>query len=181
MSRSDKQRLIPRSLISEIRQGGFEGGIYIRELQRTCRREGLASFPVPRIPGVYLVVREDRRAPRFLRRSRGGPFNGRDPTLPVAALRAQWVPGAAILYVGKAGGTNQRATLHSRLICYMRFGLGLPTAHWGGRCIWQLADAGALQIYWKAAPSAQPRANEKHLIAAFVERYGRRPFANLTG
>jgi hypothetical protein len=84
------------------------------------------------------------------------------------------VPGATILYVGKAGGSGQRATLHSRLLCYMRFGLGLPTAHWGGRCIWQLSDVAALQIYWKTARVEQPRAIEKQLIADFVHHYGGR-------
>jgi len=160
---------------------GFEGGIFIRDLQRACLRGSVNSFPVPRIPGVYLVVRRSRRAVRFLRSSRGGAFNGQNPTLPIARMRAQWVTGAPILYIGKAGGNGQRATLHSRLLCYMRFGLGLPTAHWGGRCIWQLAEADALRIYWKPMSADQPRATEKRLIASFVERYGRRPFANLIG
>lgn len=182
MSCSGPQHRIPGSLsVTGLRESGFEGGIPIRELRRACIRATAAEFPVPRVPGVYLVVRQGRRKACFLRRNCGGAFKGRDPTLPRAALDNRWVADAPILYIGKAGGSGQRTTLHSRLLSYIRFGLGRPTAHWGGRCIWQLTDASALLIYWKPLRKGEPRTIEKRLIATFVAHHGRRPFANLTG
>lgn len=165
--------------LADLRQFGFEGGIRIRDLQDAVRL-GAADFPVPRIRGVYLVVRQDRSAVRFLRTSRAGAFKRRNPTRPIAALRDQWVPDATIVYIGKAGGTGRRATLHSRLLSYMRFGLGHPAGHWGGRCIWQLSDVGALRVYWKPMPTGEPRDLEKRLLAVFFRCYGCLPFANLT-
>lgn len=182
MSGSRSQRRIPGSLsVTGLREWGFEGGIPISQLQRACNSETAAEFPVPRLPGVYLIVRQGRHKVCFLRKNRGGAFKGQDPTLPRAALEDRWVPDAPILYIGKAGGGGQSTTLHSRLLSYLRFGLGRRTAHWGGRCIWQLADASALRVYWVPLRRGEPRTIERGLIATFVAHYGRRPFANLTG
>ena len=61
----------------------------------------------------------------------------------------------------------------------MQFGLGKPCAHWGGRYIWQLADAKDLLVYWKPTLGRDPRLVEKAMLSKFVEKYGCLPFANL--
>jgi len=160
---------------------GFIGGVRISELQRSGAKARRTGPDVPRAPGVYVIVRKSARPVRFSRASCGGWFKQRNPALPLATLKERWVAGAKILYIGKAGGPTQSATLHSRLWVYMRFGLGEACAHWGGRCIWQLVDAGDLLVYWKPTPTQTPRRVEKTLLEAFVQRYGQRPFANLTG
>lgn len=160
---------------------GFTGGVRVSELQRSYQHPQRDWPNVPRAPGVYLIVRKSARSVRFSRVSCGGWFKQRDPALPVATLKERWVARAKIVYIGKAGGPGQRATLRSRLQTYMRFGLGEDCAHWGGRCIWQLPDAEDLWIYWKVTARQTPRQAEKSLLKAFVQCYGRRPFANLTG
>lgn len=166
--------------LKQLAEFGFEGGVRVSELQRSCQEQQGCSA-VPRVPGIYLIVRRSAHPVRFSKVSRGGWFKQRNPTLSVTTLKQQWLTRAKILYVGKAGGSRQRATLRSRVRSYMRFGLGQACAHWGGRCIWQLADAEDLVVYWKPTPRQEPRQLEKSVLKAFVQRYGQRPFANLTG
>ena len=51
-------------------------------------------------------------------------------------------------------------------------------AHWGGRYLWQLADAEDLVLCWKPTPRSDPRSVEKAMISDFEVTYGRRPYAN---
>lgn len=52
--------------------------------------------------------------------------------------------GAHTVYLGKGD------KLRTRLRTYARFGAGDPkAAHWGGRYIWQLADAAELLVAWR--------------------------------
>lgn len=151
---------------------GFLGGISIGTLQKSCDQ-------VVAKPGVYVVVRDSEARPRFLRVSKGGHFKGRNPTAPVAELRERWLSQPKVLYIGKAGGSSKRVTLQHRLRQYMRFGLGQPCAHWGGRHIWQLPDAKNLLVYWKPTPGRDPRLVEKAMLSKFVAKYGCLPYANL--
>lgn len=132
---------------------------------------------VPRTPGCYVVYRRDTDIPAFLPANPGGRFKGKDPTIPLERMAAGRVPGANVVYVGKADD------LRTRLKAYARFGAGDPVAHWGGRLIWQLADSDELLVAWCPITTTQPaRDHEKILPARFAERHGgRRPLANLTG
>jgi len=60
--------------------------------------------------GVYVVYRLDDGPPRFLERSPAGTWRG-EPTVTREALEANWVPGAAVLNVGKANHGRLRARL----------------------------------------------------------------------
>lgn len=154
--------------IEDIEQQGFSGFVAVSVLRESACRQ------VPEVPGVYLVIRPQPQPPIFLGHSTGGHFKEREPTVPIPELQQAWVTGSIVIYVGKA--TVLRKRLHS----YMRFGYGEPAPHWGGRYIWQLADAANLLVCWKATPGEEPRQIEYRLIQGFRASYGKRPFANLS-
>ena len=132
----------------------------------------LADVPVG--GGVYAVARPSLDPPRFLAASPGGRFEGRDPSVRVTALEAKWVEACEVIYIGK--GNN----LRRRLKQYADFGAGKPVGHWGGRYIWQLADANSLLVAWKeTAPQEIAATAEARLLDAFKRERGTLPFANI--
>ena len=143
----------------------------------------LAALDINRIPqrtGIFAVLQPAGYEPRFLPRSTAGVFKKKDPSVPEPALTAEWVDGAAVLYVGKAGpGRKGNRGLRRQIQEFVDFGQGKPPGHWDGRAIWQLADAGSLAVAWKELPADQLNGAEAGYHAAFVEEYGRLPFANL--
>jgi hypothetical protein len=170
---------MPFRTMNEVRQAGFLGFLTISQLRATNLEE------VPREPGVYMVLRSVFDPPRFLSRSTGGFFKGKDPTVSIETLARKWVESAPVLYVGKAGGTNKTtgkkitSTLLSRLRAYLDFGAGKPIGHQGGRYIWQLENADNLIICWKATPHEEPVDVEQQLIDQSCAIFdGRYPFAN---
>jgi hypothetical protein len=141
---------------------------------------------VPCRPGAYLVFRPSDSSPSFVHPSRAGLFKGQDPSVPQEHLQREWVDGANVVYIGKADFRKRRKeveALRLRLSEFAAFGAGEPHAHWGGRLIWQLADANELLVAWHEVTWAETaRDYEKRLLSRFVEVHdGRRPFANLTG
>lgn len=153
---------------------GFVGFQSIREL----RQSKLAD--VPNSPGVYVILRaEGPTQQTFRNRSNGGHFKGQDPSVSIEELRANWIDGAVVLYIGKAGGTGQQATLRSRIAKLLEFGSGKPAAHWGGRYIWQMHGSDNLIVCWRVLEVEDPRDFEKQLLNRFKSHYGRLPFANL--
>ncbi len=133
---------------------------------------------IPKQMGVYVIVREDIATPAFLERSIGGFFKGKDPTLPIEELKRNWISGAYVVYIGKAGGLASGATLCSRLKQYMDFGSGKPIGHQGGRMIWQLPDSDDLLVAWKPLVGVEPVTVEQSMIDDFVRLHGMFPFAN---
>lgn len=128
---------------------------------------------LPREPGVYLVWRVPIDPVVFLERSVGGHFKGKDPTVPPDVLKAKWVDGSPLLYIGKA--TN----LRTRLRQYARFGQGAAIGHYGGRYIWQIESSQDLLIAWMSTVAEDPREVEVRLIGEFRQVFGAAPFANL--
>ena len=165
---------------------GFCGFHTIREL----RAKKLSM--VPKQKGVYLVLRLSEEPVRFLDKSLGGHFEGKDPKVLIAKLCKEWVDGATILYIGKAGGpigkaggpkkkSTKKSTLHSRLKTYLKFGEGKPVSHWGGRLIWQIADSDDLIICWKLITGKVPQNVERKMLLEFKDSHdGKLPFANLS-
>lgn len=143
-----------------LRAMGFAGGVSLMRFGgRIC----------PKSPGIYLIWRP--RAPvRFLEESMAGRFEGRDPSVSDAVLRANWVEGAEVVYIG---GT--RLPLAERVQELAEFGKGVPKRNWGGRLLWQLADAGALLVWWRASGDLSLKAE---LLDRFRAQYGKLPFAN---
>lgn len=159
--------------IESIRNAGFLDFFTVDELREGRLRQ------VPEEAGVYLVLRTEATPPVFLEVSPAGHFKGRNPTMPVSKLRANWITGTPVLYIGKAGGPKSDATLRSRLDQYLKFGAGRPVGHRGGKYIWQVKRSGSFIVCWKPTPNQAPREVERKLIVQFKAEYdGRRPFAN---
>jgi hypothetical protein len=139
----------------------------------------LNQVGVPLDAGIYVVMRPDVSDPEFLPQSPAGHFKGRDPSVSRDALADAWVGEAVLLYVGKATkGKTGRRGLRKRLDEYRRHGAGEAVGHWGGRCIWQLADSDSLLVGWLPTPARDPGEAEAQLITEFIGIYGKRPFAN---
>lgn len=135
----------------------------------------LANVTVPKDPGIYVVVRPTDNPPEFCA---DAPYRG-DPAVPVADLKAGWVPGARIVYIGKADHGVKEDGLHRRLRQFRRYGTGGSARHAGGRRIWHLADHANLLVGWRAtADSEVPADVETDLIERFRAHYGVWPFGN---
>ena len=157
--------------------------------RQSLKRDGFTGFRpledldinrIPQKPGVFAVLRPDGFRPQFLGRSTAGIFKKKDPTLKREALDAEWVDGADVLYLGKAGpGSKGNRGLRRQIQEFVDFGHGKPPGHWDGRLVWQLAAAGSLIVAWKELPVEQLNEAEAEYHARFVEEYGRLPFANL--
>lgn len=154
---------------------GCVGFLRVADLRAALghRREGMWAL-VPEGRGAYLVVREGPSEPVFVPVGPGGAFKGRDPNVDVRVLESAWVPGARVVYVGRS------SSLRERLRGLVSFGLGRPVGHWGGRYLWQLADASELRVCWRETPDRDPDALRSELLALFESRYGRLPFANVS-
>jgi hypothetical protein len=137
---------------------------------------GWVPFPAirasacPPTGGVYVITYSGPAD--FVERSCGGWFKGKDPTVARDAMRANWVEGADVVYIGKADRLKRRLTQ------FADFGAGKPIGHWGGRLIWQLPNIEALRVAWKETPGRVPVEVEEELIAAFRHSHGKPPFAN---
>ena len=148
-----------------LRAVGFSGF----EAVSALRSSGSSSVPIS--PGVYIVLRDDSDGPAWLAASVGGHFKGKDPSVSAAVLKANWIAGTPVIYIGKAD------QLRRRLQQYMDFGAGRPVGHWGGRLIWQIRGSDAFRVAW--AEDAHPLAREARMIRGFMAEFGAMPFANL--
>jgi hypothetical protein len=151
--------------IDELQRRGFEGFLRVADL---------APHEPPQLPaqsGVYVVVRAEPGPPTFLKRSRGGWWKAKDPTVPVERLEREWVHGAQTVYIGKA------KCLRERVGELLEFADGRPVRHWGGRLLWQLERCEDLLLCWRVNPDFA--GFETDLIDEFRALFGRLPFANL--
>jgi hypothetical protein len=135
---------------------------------------------IPQKPGIFAVLRPEGFRSQFLAKSTAGIFKKKDPTLKAEELDAEWVDGADVLYVGKAGpGSKGNRGLRRQIQEFVDFGRGKPPGHWDGRLIWQLADPGSLLIAWKELPVEELNAAEARYHTEFRQDHGRLPYANL--
>ena len=145
---------------------GFSGFIPVKEMP-------VSYDKITELPGVYVVLRESEDTPQFVETGSGGFFKGKNPNVEVSELKANYLNGCNILYIGKA--TN----LKNRLKQLIRFGQGKAVGHWGGRYLWQLADAQNLIVAWMPTPGVDSRSVEIKMLEEFVQEFGALPFANL--
>lgn len=175
----------------KLEECGFRGWLTPAQLYR----DG-ASNAIPTDPGVYVVILPDQgpEMPQFVNPGTGGRFKDRDPNVPITApavpqprrrgrqpkpLDQAWVPGAEVVYVGQT-----TRPLRTRISELADFGHGEPVAHWGGRYMWQIADAQTrLLIAWCPTPALEPEEVERWLLVKFKSKHGQKnlPFANLKG
>lgn len=144
-----------------------------------CRFGALRESRPPKDPGIYVLLREVEAAPVFLERSLA--TKRESFTVDAPLLEREWVPDAQVVYIGMATAGDRQDGIHRRLKQYRRTGDGRAVNHGGGVWIFQLADAMDLKVCWKAAPDADNGfivELEHALLADFVHRYGRLPFAN---
>jgi len=159
--------------IEAIKQNGFVGFEKLEDLF-------VNTSIIPDIKGVYMILYNDLNVPEFLITGTGGHFKGRNPNISMQSLKYNWVEDTKVVYIGKAGGDDSKATLRSRLTQYFRFGQGINVGHYGGRLIWQIKNSKELLVCWKPLPNDDPRNVEAEIIKEFVSFYKKRPFANLT-
>jgi len=148
---------------------GFEGFIPLASL---------SNQDVPKLPGIYVVLRESTDAPTFLAGSIAGKFKSVDSTVEQTVLEAAWLSGTPVLYIGKANWGTRRDGIRRRLSQYRRHGAGKTAGHRGGEYIWQLADAARLVVCWKTISDDEVQPLESAMIDDFESRHGRWPFAN---
>jgi hypothetical protein len=141
---------------------GFAGWESVAQL-------GSQIAQVPLSAGTYVVLGPGG-TPKVLPVNRGGRFKGNDPTVAVAVLEARLLANTQLLYVGQGG------SLRKRIKQLIQFAAGKPVGHWGGRCLWQLANSNEFLVAWRVETNA--REAEAKLLARFEGRYGRLPFAN---
>jgi hypothetical protein len=158
--------------IESINESGFS------EIKRISELKADASL-IPKTKGVYLVLRPDNDNVEFVEKGMGGFFKDRNPNVQISELRKNWIDDANIVYIGKAGGSNKKATLRSRLKQYLNFGKGKKVGHWGGRYIWQLKKIDDYFICWKELSDDEPRNVEIKLMELFRQKYNNLPFANI--
>ena len=87
------------SSIETLKAEGFKGFLPLKDFfnQGQIDKDG---------PGVYLVLRLKNAPPDFLEIGSGGKYDGRDPNDKLPKLKAKWLKGAIVLYIGQSGGEN---------------------------------------------------------------------------
>ena len=133
--------------------------------------------------GVYVVIANDTKTPKFINPGSGGFFKGRDPNVEIKELEENWVKFSdkddKILYIEKAGDKDpvNEAILRKRVRAFMKFGDEKPTAHRGGKSIWQLDNTNDLMVLWKFCED--PEGEKTTLLNEFKKKHNNRlPFAN---
>lgn len=155
------------SIKERLMKDGFEGFVSVKDLKKDFKSGG-----IPKVEGVYHVLRLKETKPVFLKKGTGGYHNGKEPNVSVDELRQNWIDEEPIVYIGKA------TELYKRIQQYIKFGSGKNVGHYGGRYIWQLADSDDLIVCWKCVDNS--RSTEVAMIADFKNSHnGKRPFANL--
>lgn len=155
------------SIKEKLMKDGFEGFVSVKDL-----KEDFKSGGIPKVEGVYHVLRLKETEPEFLKKGLGGYHKGKEPNVSIDELRKNWIDAEPIVYIGKA------TELYKRIQQYIKFGSGKNVGHFGGRYIWQLVDSDDLVVCWKCVEDSQ--SVEAAMIAEFkMNHEGKRPFANL--
>ena len=114
-------------IVEKLKDEGFKGFVRVEELMRNT------NLPEDE-KGVYVVLYTIGTYPIFLQVGTGGFFKDKDPNVSIEELKANWIDGEQVIYIGKA------TSLRNRLSQYMKFGSGKKVGHKGGRYIWQLTQ-----------------------------------------
>ena len=125
--------------------------------------------PVPcDLPGVYVVTQHPN------------PLASSGVAVPIELpfeLRRHWLSDQPIVYIGKAGGPDIKATLRTRIRQFYRHHHGKPSPHSGGQDV-KLLGTRPLWLFWSPTPGYAPRDLESQMLKAFVAEAHHWPFAN---
>ncbi|WP_025434941.1 hypothetical protein [Peptoclostridium acidaminophilum] len=145
-----------------------------------------AMSKVPSKSGVYFIVLNNPDDEDiFINPGTGGYYKGEDPNVGIEVLRDNWVKGADILYIGKAGGIRKNGVpyqteLKTRIRTLLKFGNNIDAAHRGGKYLWQHRNSKNFRIYWYVCKEHENAVVlERELLDEFENVYGKLPFANL--
>jgi hypothetical protein len=120
------------------------------------RKRGFTGFapvaqPKPALPtesGVYVVAREANDAPHFLAKSDAPTYKGKDPTVPIERLVAEWVDGAQTVtseprprFVIGSGSSADSQRTATRLRAGANEHRLTPAAAWRSRCSGRSLDS----------------------------------------
>jgi hypothetical protein len=163
---------------NELIKNGFKGPISVGFLQQATAQWGLLSqrirADIPPRAGVYAVI----TPPGYVWSLRIEVHRGKHLHLRADERDSRCqVLGTDIVYIGKAGGPDEEATLQGRIKTLIRHGLGATNKHRGGERIWLLERDETLLLYWKESDT--PKAMEDQLLVEFMRQpNGRLPFGN---
>lgn len=158
--------------VESLKESGFGGFNEISELI-------LNPSSIPKIKGVFIVLRPSNSNVEFVENGSGGFYKGMNPNVEISILTKKWIDKANIMYINSAGDSFGKATLHSEIIKFLSFGKGNKIAYWSGRYIWQIKDNKDYIICWKELPNDWPKGAKINLMELFRKKYGGLPFANL--
>lgn len=150
---------------------GFEGFLPVRALVESKYAE------IPEKQGVYLILTRNTQMPGF---TTDNPSfaNCKLTPRPLEKLEQQWNLSSPVVYIGKAGGSDNESNLKARLEQYFDWFSGKGRRHKGGRDIWQIENPGDLLAAWRVTEDEDPESCEKALLYKFTDKYGKFPFAN---
>ena len=103
--------------IDNLKAAGFEGFIPVAQLKND-------NSAIPQEAGVYMVVYTDKSSPEFLLQGTGGFFKGKDPNVPIAELKTNWIENTCVIYIGQT-----KTTIRKRVKDYLKFGCGQKVGH----------------------------------------------------
>ncbi|MDD2476938.1 MAG: hypothetical protein PHI32_13645 [Dysgonamonadaceae bacterium] len=134
---------------------------------------------IPNEKGIYIVMVPEQFDVQFLENTTAiTTHNGKNLLYPACDLRTKYNSSdRKILYVGKAGGENNK--LRQRIRQYVKYGYGEANNHRGGRAIWQIKNSEQLLIGYHICE--KPRDEESILLAEYYSKYGTFPVANWKG
>lgn len=158
--------------------------------------DGINKGCIPENGGVYMILRSDFSSPEFTIWEYGICYEKKDKETgeikphklmySIGDLENSWIPGTAILYIGKGDNLKRRINEYIRyykklMECQYKKIKVNNVSHRGGRSIWQIKDAEKLIVAWMSTPGAEPVDMEKQLIIGFKSNNnGKFPFANKT-
>lgn len=94
--------------IDEIKSNGFSGFKSIAELWED-------KSEILKRKGVYLILNPSYENTEFINPGVGGFFKGKDPNVLIDELESNYIENCKVVYIGKAGSLNGKATLNSRI------------------------------------------------------------------
>lgn len=131
---------------------------------------------IPNEAGVYVVVKPKDMDLVFINNTTAlNEYNGKNMLYSADILKAKYEKtDKIILYIGKAGGANNR--LKQRIRQLVKYGYKEGSNHRGGRAMWQIENNKKLIVGYFVCD--KPEKEKQELLLDYKIRYGEFPVAN---